>query len=68
MNSLNFMKKQIQIKTISKNYKIFIENWSIDKYLKSKSIYRTKIFIIVDNKISRKIEKIIKNKKKSSLN
>ena len=58
------MKKQIQIKTKSKNYKIVIENGSIDKYLKSKFIYNTKIFIIVDNKISRKIEKIIENKKK----
>ena len=58
------MKKQIQIKTISKNYKIFIENGSIEKYLKSKSIYNTKVFIIVDNKIAGKIERIVKNKKK----
>ena len=58
------MKKQIQIKSKSKNYKIVIENGSIDKYLKSRFIYSSKIFIIVDNKISRKIEKIIKNKKK----
>ena len=57
------MKKQIQLNTKSKNYKIFIENGSINKYLKSKSIYRTKIFIIVDNKISKKIKKTIKNKK-----
>ena len=57
------MKKQIQIKTKSKNYKIFIESGGIDKYLKSKFIYKRKIFIIVDNNISRKIEKIIKNNK-----
>ena len=58
------MKKKIQIKTKSRNYNIFIKKGSIDKYLKSKYIYNNKVFIIVDSKIARKIERIVKNKKK----
>ena len=57
------MKKQILIKTKSKQYKIFIENGSINTYLKSELRTDSKKFIIVDNKVSKKINKIIKNKK-----
>ena len=57
------MKKQILIKTKSKKYKIFIENGSINTYLKSELRTDSKKFIIVDSKVSKKINKIIKNKK-----
>ena len=57
------MKKQILIKTKSKKYKIFIENGSINTYLKSELKTDSKKFIIVDSKLSKKINKIIKNKK-----
>jgi len=57
------MKKQILIKTKSKKYKIFIENGSINTYLKSELRTDSKKFIIVDSKVSKKIDKIIKNKK-----
>jgi 3-dehydroquinate synthase/shikimate kinase/3-dehydroquinate synthase len=57
------MKKQILIKTKSKKYKIFIENGSISRYLKSELRTDSKKFIIVDSKVSKKINKIIKNKK-----
>ena len=57
------MKKQILIKTKSKKYKIFIENGSINTYLKSELRTDSKKFIIVDSKVSNKINKIIKNKK-----
>ena len=57
------MKKQILIKTKSKKYKIFIENNSIKTYLTSELRTDSKKFIIVDGKISKKINKIIKNKK-----
>ena len=57
------MKKQILIKTKSKKYKIFIENGSINTYLKSELRNDSKKFIIVDSKVSKKIDKIIKNKK-----
>ena len=57
------MKKQILIKTKSKKYKIFIENGSINTYLKSELRTDSKKFIIVDSKVSKKIIKIIKNKK-----
>ena len=57
------MKKQILIKTKSKKYKIFIENGSINTYLKSELRTDSKKFIIVDGKVSKKINKIIKNKK-----
>ena len=56
------MKKQILIKTKSKKYKIFIENGSINTYLKSELRTDSKKFIIVDSKVSKKINKIIKNK------
>ena len=56
------MKKQILIKTKSKKYKIFIENGSINTYLKSELRTDSKKFIIVDSKVSKKISKIIKNK------
>ena len=56
------MKKQILIKTKSKKYKIFIENGSINTYLKSELKTDSKKFIIVDSKVSKKINKIIKNK------
>ena len=61
------MKKQILIKTKSKKYKIFIENGSINTYLKSELRTDSKKFIIVDSKISKKINKIIKNKNNVSL-
>ena len=57
------MKKQILIKTKSKKYKIFIEEGSINTYLKSELRTDSKKFIIVDSKVSKKINKIIKNKK-----
>ncbi len=57
------MKKQILIKTKSKKYKIFIENGSINAYLKSELRTDSKKFIIIDSKVSKKIDKIIKNKK-----
>ena len=57
------MKKKIQIKTKSKDYKIIIENNCIEKHLKSMLISNSKTFIIVDNKISKKITSIIKNNK-----
>ena len=57
------MKKQILIKTKSKKYKIFIENGSINTYLKSELRTDSKKFIIVDSKVSKKINKIIKNKR-----
>ena len=57
------MKKQILIKTKSKKYKIFIENGSINTYLKSELRTDSKKFIIIDSKVSKKIDKIIKNKK-----
>ena len=57
------MKKQILIKAKSKKYKIFIENGSINTYLKSELRSNTKKFIIVDSNISKRIDKIIKNKK-----
>ena len=55
------MKKKIQIKTKSKDCKIIIKNNCIEKYLTSKLISNSKTFIIVDNKISKKITRIIKN-------
>ena len=61
------MKKQILIKTKSKKYKIFIENGSINTYLKSELMSDSKKFFIVDNKVSKKINKIIKNKKNVTL-
>ena len=61
------MKKQILIKTKSKKYKIFIENGSINTYLKSELRTDSKKFIIVDSKVSKKINKIIKNKNNVSL-
>ncbi len=57
------MKKQILINTKSKKYKIVIENGLISTYLKSELISDSKKFFIVDSKISKKISKIIKNKK-----
>ena len=57
------MKKQILIKTKSKKYKIVIENGSINTYLKSELKSDSKKFFIVDSKVSKKINKIIKNKK-----
>ena len=57
------MKKQILIKTKSKKYKIFIENGSINTYLKSELRTDSKKFIIVDSKVLKKVNKIIKNKK-----
>ena len=57
------MKKQILIKTTSKQYKVIIENNSIDRYLRSELRSESMIFIIIDSKISSKIDKIIKNKK-----
>ena len=57
------MKKQILVKTKSKKYKIFIEKGSINTYLKSELRSNTKKFIIVDSNISKRIDKIIKNKK-----
>ena len=57
------MKKQILIKTTSKQYKVIIENNSIDRYLRSELRSESKKFIIIDSKISSKIDKIIKNKK-----
>lgn len=57
------MKKRILIKTKSKKYKIVIENGSIKTYLKSELMSDSKKFFIVDNKVSKKISKIIKNKK-----
>ena len=56
------MKKQILIKTKSKKYKIVIENGSINTYLKSELVSDSKKFFIVDSKVSKKINKIIKNK------
>ena len=61
------MKKQILINTKSKKYKIFIENGSINTYLKSELRNDSKKFIIVDNKVLKKINKIIKNNKNVSL-
>ena len=61
------MKKQILIKTKSKKYKIFIENGSINTYLKSELRTDSKKFIIIDSKVSKKINKIIKNKNNVSL-
>ena len=57
------MKKQILIKTKSKKCKIVIENGSINTYLKSELRTDSKKFIIIDSKVSKKIDKIIKNKK-----
>ena len=57
------MKKQILIKTKSKKYKIVIENGSINTYLKSELKSDSKKFFIVDSKVSKKINKIINNKK-----
>ena len=54
------MKNQIRIKTNSKKYNIFIENGSINKYLKSLIASKSKKFIIVDNKIAKKIRKVTK--------
>ena len=51
------MKKEIQIKTKTKNYPIIIENDSIIKYLRSELKIKKNIFIIIDTKIS----KILKN-------
>ena len=58
------MKKQIHIKTKDKNYKIIIENGSLKKYLKSELTSSSKKFIVVDDKISKKIKRLIKNNKK----
>ena len=58
------MKKQIHIKTKDKNYKIIIENGSLKKYLKSELISSSKKFIVVDDKISKKIKRLIRNNKK----
>ncbi len=57
------MKKQILIKTRSKKYKIFIENGSINTYLKSELRAESKKFIIVDSKVSKK-KQLLKKKKK----
>jgi 3-dehydroquinate synthase/shikimate kinase/3-dehydroquinate synthase len=57
------MKKQILIKTKSKKYKIIVNNGSINAYLRSELNTNSKYFLIVDSKISKKISKIIKNKK-----
>ena len=57
------MKKQIKIKTKSKEYKIYIENNSIDKFFRSKDLTNSKIFIILDKKISSIIKKKINNQK-----
>ncbi len=57
------MKTKILIKTKSKKYKIFIENGSINTYLKSELKTDSKKFIIVDSNVSKKIKKIIKKNK-----
>ncbi len=57
------MTKKILIKTKNKKYKIIVENGSINTYLKSELMSDSKKFIIIDNKVSKKIINIIKNKK-----
>ena len=51
----------------SGKYKIVIENGSINTYLKSELKSDSKKFFIIDSKVSKKINKIIKNKKNVAL-
>ena len=52
------MKKQIHIKTKNKNYKIIVENESLEKYIKLELISNSKIFIVVDDKILKRIKRL----------
>ena len=56
------MKKLIKVTTRNKKYNIHIENNSIKKFLNSKYLSSSKIFLIVDKKLSEYIKKKIKIK------
>ena len=56
------MKKIIQIKTQNKKYSIIIEKNSIIPFIKIQSKSKNKIFIIIDNKLKKILEKFKGNK------